>query len=64
MMRVRVPSPRWGSIWKTPPWAQSLAWIFIERPVPVREMTMSSWSSSTVIPLDNTSPRWLGILEA
>ena len=38
-MRVRVPSPRSGSIWKMPPWAQSLAWIFIDRPVPVRTMT-------------------------
>ena len=34
--RVVLPSERWGSIWKMPPWAQSLAWTFIDRPVPVR----------------------------
>ena len=62
--RVVVPSERCGSIWKMPPWAQSLACTFIDRPVPVRETTRSSSSSSTETALLSTSPRWSGTLLA
>ena len=63
-MRVRVPSPRSGSIWKMPPCAQSLLWIFIDRPVPVRPSSIDSRSSWTVIALVSARPRWSGILLA
>jgi hypothetical protein len=62
---VRVPSPRAGSIWKMPPWAQSLAWIFMLRSaVPVREMTRSAPRTLSVTRLVGISPRWSGILLA
>ena len=41
MNRVDVPSARTGSIWNTPPVAQSFAWIFIDSPAPARVMTRS-----------------------
>ncbi|QBZ63181.1 hypothetical protein PoMZ_12078 [Pyricularia oryzae] len=41
-MRVLVLSARSGSIWKIPPWAQSLALIVMETPFPVREILMTS----------------------
>jgi len=39
---VVVASARAGSIWKTPPFAQSFTWIFIDRPEPERSMTRDS----------------------
>src|SRR5258706_4832525 len=47
-----------------PPLAQSLTWIFIESPGPVRERTSDSRSLSTETSLVNASPRWSGILLA
>src|SRR5262249_24886492 len=59
-----VPSSRSISIWKTPPLAQSFAWIFIDKPGPVRVSTSDSAELSTLTPLFNTRPRWSGILLA
>ena len=63
-MRVRVPSPRSGSIWKMPPWAQSFDWIFIDSPVPVRPRSRTSSSRLIVTPLDSARPRCWGTLLA
>jgi hypothetical protein len=62
--RVRVPSLRAGSIWKTPPWAQSEAWIFIDTPAPERFSSTVSLSIETVMPLVNAAPRRSGTLLA
>ena len=63
VMRVAVPSPRSGSIWKRPPLAQSLAWIFMLRPVPVRSSSRpSSLSSSTLIAAGERQPAVVGHL--
>ena len=59
-----VPSLRSGSIWKTPPCAQSLAWSFIDRPLPSREISRFSSLISTVAGPLSTSPRWSGTFEA
>src|SRR5262249_10349804 len=61
---VAVASPRSTSIWNTPPLAQSLTWIFIDRPGPVRVSTSDSRELLTSTPLFNTRPRWSGILLA
>jgi hypothetical protein len=41
-----------------------LGWIFIDSPVPAREMTRSSLSMSTVIGPESVSPRWSGVFSA
>ena len=64
VMRVRVPSPRCGSIWKMPPAAQSLACSFMLRPGPVREISAFSASSWTDTALVSDRPRWSGTLLA
>ena len=63
-MRVRVPSPRSGSIWKMPPFAQSFACRLMDRPGPVRDSVMSVPLISTLIGLVSLSPRWSGTLLA
>ena len=64
MNTVAVPSERSGSIWKMPPWAQSFDWIFIEMPGPVRPISISSSSSSTVMALVSALPRWFSVFSA
>jgi hypothetical protein len=53
-MVVSDPLLRCGSIWKMPPCAQSLAWIFIETPVPVRPSSTESPPIVTEIELFST----------
>ncbi|MNR36763.1 hypothetical protein D3C85_1547270 [compost metagenome] len=63
-MSVGRPSARSGSIWKMPPWAQSLAWIFMLTPGPLRCSSTSVSSTSTSrLPFRATAPR-LGVLLA
>ena len=62
MNTVAVPSARSGSIWKMPPCAQSLAWIFILRSASSRSRTRSPSRRRTCIGPDSVAPRWSGVL--